>query len=188
MFTRVKISFAMSLCAICLCGCGGQLYNVAPLPSRAPDNVTTDSAAGFNISATAIDGDQSLERFEANLPLAGVIVVEVRLANRTQAAINAASLRFELRDAGGRSFRAIAPKKALKQVMNYYGDSFYRIDARQNTIDSYQAMALPLGSAIAPQEERRGLLFFEAPRNTTKFDGLTLSAAGAKPPISVKIN
>ncbi len=188
MFAKVMIRFVISLFAICLCGCGGQLYNVAPLPSPAPDNVPTNSATGFNLSAKAIEGDQSLERFDANLPLAGVIAIEVWLANRTPAAINAASLKLELRDAGGKAFRAIAPKKALKRVMQFYGDSFYRIDARQRTIESYNAMALPLGSAIAPQEERRGLLFFEAPRNTTRLDGLTLSAAGANPPVSVKIN
>ena len=147
-----------------------------------------NNANGFNIAATALDGDQSLERFEANLPLAGVIAVDVRLINQTAVAVDPRSLQFELRTAGGKSFKAIAPKQALKRVMKFYGNSVYRLDARQSTIDSYNALALPLSSPIALQEERRGLLFFEVQRNTTTLDGLTLSAAGAKPPINVKIN
>jgi hypothetical protein len=72
--------------------------------------------------------------------------------------------------------------------MKFYGNSFYRVDARQNTIESYEATALPLNSEIAPQEERRGLLFFEAQRNTTRLEGLTLSIAGAGTPINIKLD
>ena len=194
MFTRGITSFVMSFCALAFSGCGGQLYNVTPLPSTAPDNIgATDNkgmndADGINVHAAALDGDQSLERFDANLPLAGVAAVEVDLANRSAVAINPRSLKFQLRDSTGRSFPVLTPKNALKRVMKFYGDAFYRMDARQRTIEAYDATALSLGSVIAPQEMRRGILFFEVQRNTTKLDGLTLSAAGITPPINVKIN
>jgi hypothetical protein len=188
MFAKVIISFLMGLCVATLSGCGGQLYNVTPLPSSAPPDLSANNANGFNIAASGLDGDQSLERFEANLPLAGVIAVDVRLINQTAAAVDAGSLKFELRTAAGKSFKAIAPKQALKRVMKFYGDRFYRLDARKSTIDSYNALALPLSSPIATQEERRGLLFFEVQRNAAPPDGLTLVAAGAKPPVSVKVN
>ncbi|MDQ3013505.1 MAG: hypothetical protein M3X11_22730 [Acidobacteriota bacterium] len=158
------------------------------MPSIAPPDLPAINANGFNIAATALDGDQSLERFEANLPMAGVIAVDVRLINHTAAAVNPRSLKLKLRNAGGKSFKEIAPKRALKRVMKFYGNSVYRLDVRQSTIDSYNAVALPLSSPVAPQEERRGLLFFQVQRNTTKLDDLTLSATGAKPPINVKTN
>ena len=177
----------MGFCVAALSGCGGQLYNVMPLPSNAPPDLPTNNANSVNIAATALDSDQSLERFEANLPMAGVIAVDVRLINQTAAAVDPRLLKFELRTTAGKSFKAIAPKQALKRVMKFYGDRFYRLDARKSTIDSYHAIALPLSSPIALQEERRGLLFFEAQGNTI-LGGLTLVAAGAKPPISVKVN
>ncbi len=188
MFAKVVISFVVGLCVATFSGCGGQLYQVTPLPSIAPPDLPAINANGFNIAATALDGDQSLERFEANLPMAGVIAVDVRLINHTAAAVNPRSLKLKLRNAGGKSFKEIAPKRALKRVMKFYGNSVYRLDVRQSTIDSYNAVALPLSSPVAPQEERRGLLFFQVQRNTTKLDDLTLSATGAKPPINVKTN
>jgi len=191
MFPKVMIGIVISLCVVAGGGCGGRLYNVTPLPASAPPDLPADDANGangFNAAATALDGDQSLERFDANLPLAGVIAVDVLLVNRTSSAVDARSLKFTLRDAGGRRLKAITPKDALKRVMKFYGNSFYRIDARQNAIESYEATALPLGAPVAPQEERRGLLFFEAPRDRARLVGLTLSAAGAKPPVNIKVN
>ena len=105
-------------------GCGGRLYNVAPLPSSAPPERPANNADGFAVNAKALDGDLSLERFSANLPLAGVIAIEVRLANRTPAAINTNSLKFELRNASGKLLKPLTPKNALKRVMKYYGNSF----------------------------------------------------------------
>ena len=188
MFTKVIISFLMCLCVTILSGCGGQLYNVAPLPSSTPPDLPVNNANSLNIVAMALDGDQSLERFDANLPMAGVVAVDVRLINQTAATVDPRFLKFELRIAGGKSFKAIAPKQALKRVMKFYGDRFYRLDARQSTIDSYNALALPISSPIALQEERRGLLFFEVQGNTVPIAGLTLVAAGTKPPIIVKVN
>src|SRR5260221_21083 len=95
---RITIGFVMSLYIVAFSGCGGRLYNVAPLPASVPPDLPANDANGFNIAATALDGDQSLERFDANLPLARVIAVDVRLVNRTSAAVDASSLKFELRN------------------------------------------------------------------------------------------
>src|SRR5262249_6480073 len=56
--------------------CGGRLYKVSPLPTNAQPDVTTSNGNGLNVGAMALDGEQSYERFEANLPLAGVIAIE----------------------------------------------------------------------------------------------------------------
>lgn len=190
MFARVIIGFAICFFTAIFSGCGGQLYKVTPLPAGAPPEASVNAAAGDSpvISVVALDGDQSLERFEANLPLAGVIALDVSIVNKTPAAINPAALKLELRDASGKAFKMLTPKNALKRVMKFYGNAFYRIDARARTIEAYEATALPLEPSIEPQQERRGLLFFEAPRNAARLGGLTLQAAGAKPPINFKVN
>lgn len=185
---KVIYSFVLGFCALAGSGCGGQLYNVTPLPSSPPPELAANDTGDFNLNAMALDGDQSLERFDANLPLAGIIAVDVRLVNRAASSINANTLKFELHDESGKALKPLTPKSALKRVMKFYGNSFYRIDARQHTIESYEATVLPLGSAIAPQEERRGIFFFEAPRGGLKPGGLSLSVEGPKVPINIKLN
>jgi hypothetical protein len=71
--------------------------------------------------------------------------------------------------------------------MNFYGDGFYRIDARQRTRESYQAIALKLDGVLAPQEERRGFLFFETKNGAVDSDSLSLAINGATAPISVQL-
>ncbi len=175
-----------------LSGCGGQLYKVAPLPADAPpaisSNKTNGITNGLNVGAVALDGDQSLEKFEANLPLAGLIVIDTRLVNRFSETIDLNKLRFELRDSSDAKFKLISPKKALKRVMNHYGDSFYRLDARRLTEERYQAVALNLKDSIAPQEERRGYLFFETNRGSINISGLSLSIKGADRPIVLQLD
>jgi hypothetical protein len=188
MHWKARYSFVLGLCLISSGGCGGRLYNVSPLPSSSSPEVPASNANGFNIHATAFGGDQSLERFDANLPLAGIIAIDVRLENGTLAAINVGSLKFELRNASSKPLKPLTPKNALKRVMKFYGNSFYRLDARQRTIESYEATALPLSSPISSQEERSGFLFFETARGTTRLDGLTLSISGGMTPINIKLN
>jgi hypothetical protein len=61
-------------------GCG-QLYRVAPL-ARVERGLPSSRLADLVIEARGLDGDRSLEQFDANLPMAGVLAVEVRLTNR----------------------------------------------------------------------------------------------------------
>jgi hypothetical protein len=171
------------LCLIMIGGCGGQLYKVAPLPASAPPEVSTGNAAGLNIGATILEGDRSVEQFEANLPLAGVLAVDVKLINQSSGSISAKRLKFELNDDKG--FKQIQPKKALSKVIDFYGNSFYRVDARKRTQESYEAIALKLQGTIAPGETRRGFLFFET--DMKKLDGLILTVTGAGAPILVNL-
>ncbi len=183
-----KIIFAANyFCILLLAGCAGQLYKVAPLPASSPPDISTSNTTGLNAGATVLDDDRSLEQFEANLPMAGLVAVDVRLSNLSGQAIEANKLRFELSDGAGAAFKQITPKKALSRVMKFNGDSFYRIDARQQTRDSYHAIALKLDAALAPQEERRGFLFFESKKKPANLSGLNLTIKGAIAPISIQL-
>lgn len=168
--------------------CGGRLYKVAPLPASAPPEVSTNNAGGLNIGACVLDGDQSYERFEANLPLAGVIAVDVRMINRSDAAIRTNSLKFDLRDAAGSSLKHLAPKKALSSVMKYYGNGFYAKAAYRRTLEDYESVALKQNGEIEPGGELRGIVFFQTKRETTSVDGLTLYVAGlASSPVNLQL-
>jgi hypothetical protein len=171
------------LCLIMTVGCGGQLYKVAPLPASTPPAISTGNANGVNIGATVLEGDRSVEQFEANLLLAGVIAVDVKLINQSSEQISAKRLKFELNDE--ERLKQIQPKKALSKVIDFYGNSFYRVDARKRTQESYEAIALKLDGAMAPGETRRGFLFFET--DVAKIDGLTLTVTGAGAPIFVNL-
>ncbi len=184
MIVIVLLGFFLSISA----GCGGRLYKVAPLPLGAAPEISTANAGGLNIGAVALDGQQAYERFEANLPLAGVIAVDVRMVNRSDTTIITNSLRFELRDAAGAPLKLLAPKKALRGVMKYYGDRFYAKVAYQRTLEGYESVALKRESAIEPNEELRGIVFFQTKRETTSVDGLILSVAGLTTPVNIQLH
>jgi hypothetical protein len=142
---------------------------------------------GLDVGASALDGERSYERFEANLPLAGVIAVDVRMVNNSETRITTNSLRFELRDPSGAEFKRIAPKKALSAVMKYYGDRFYAKVAYRRTLEDYESVALKQGSAIEPEGELRGIVFFQTKREMAGVDGLILSVAGLSAPVNVQL-
>jgi hypothetical protein len=169
-----------------LVACGGRLYKVAPLPASAPPEISMGKG-GLDVGAAALDGERSYERFEANLPLAGVIAVDVRLVNNSEATIMTNSLRFELRDPSGAELKRIAPKKALSAVMKYYGDKFYAKVAYRRTLEDYESVALKQGSSIEPEREIRGIVFFQTKRETAGVDGLILSVAGLSAPVNVQL-
>ncbi|HEU0180233.1 MAG TPA: hypothetical protein VFV58_38840 [Blastocatellia bacterium] len=175
-----------SLLAV-LAACGGRLYKVAPLPTNAPPEISMGNGGDLDVGAVALDGEQSYERFEANLPLAGVIAVDVRMINKSEAAIMTNSLRFELRNASGAAFKRLAPKKALGAVMKYYGDKFYATVAYRRTLEDYESVALKQGGAIEPEREIRGIVFFQTKRETTSVDGLILSVGGLTTPVNVQL-
>jgi hypothetical protein len=171
------------LCLNLIAGCGGQLYKVAPLPASTSPAISTGNANGLSIGATLLEGDRSVEQFEANLPLAGVIAIDVKLINQSSGSISAKRIKFELND--DKEFKQIQPKKALSKVIDFYGDSFYRVDARKRTQESYEAIALKLDGEIAHGETRRGYLFFEM--SDKNLIGLTLTVTGVGAPISVNV-
>ena len=184
-----KIHFvAFFLSALALGGCAGQLYKVATPPASPPPVISTNNASGLNAGAVVLDGDLSIEQFEANLPLAGVVPIDVKLSNQSSNTIDLKKLRFELGDGAKTKFKQIGPQQALSRVIGFYGDSFYRVDARKRTQENYLAIALKLERPLDQQEERRGFLFFESKSQPVKLDGLILSIKGAAIPINIQLN
>lgn len=188
MIGRKIILFVLSLSLLAGLGCGAQLYNVSPLPATVSTDDVTSGEQGLIAVTAILDGDQSLERFEANLPLAGVIAVDVRLVNRTSSPVKADSLKFNLRDSGGGNLTRIPPDQALKRVMKFYGNGFYRKDAKLRSVESYEKIGLAINSTIEPQGNLRGVLFYEKQNNRTSLGGLTFSVVGATKQININNN
>src|SRR5215510_7183486 len=170
-----------------LAACGGRLYKVAPLPTSVPPEISMGNGGGLDVGAVALDGERSYERFEANLPLAGVIAVDLRMVNKSEAPIMTNSLKFELRNADGPALKRLTPKKALGVVMKYYGDKFYAKVAYRRTLEDYETVALKQGAAIEPEAELRGIVFFQTQRETTSVDGFILSVDGLNAPVNVQL-
>jgi hypothetical protein len=187
MLHRTTVTILLGSLLPVFAACGGRLYKVTPLPASAPPEISMGKSGGLYIGAIALDGERSYERFEANLPLAGVVAVDVRMINKSEATIMTNSLEFELRNASGRALKRIDPKKALSAVMKYYGDKFYATVAYRRTLEDYESVALKEGSAIEPEEELRGIVFFQTKRETTNVDGLILSVDGLSAPVNVRL-
>jgi hypothetical protein len=190
-FRRVIIC-VFSFWLLAMVGCSGQLYRVAPRPvSPATELNSTASGNNLEVSALAlVDDDRAFEQFGANLPLAGLLAVDVKLINRATTPLEAGALRFEVCDASGQKFKQLAPKKALKRLMKYYDVGFYVIEARRRTLADLETLALALDTPLAPQEERRGMLFFETKRDAATASGLTLTIENraSKTPVTLKLN
>lgn len=174
---NARMKWLIGFCAVLLLfsGCSGQLYRVAPAPKVAAP-ASSGEVKEQALAARLLTGDELLEQFDANLWLAGVIVVDARIANRGAAAQTVA---FALQDASGVSLKPLLPKQALQRVMKFYGNLLYAKAAYANTLAQYEALACPLTFTLEPQAERRGFLFFAAATSATNQRGLRLTAAGA---------
>lgn len=187
MMTAFRKIFVPAFACLALSACGGQLYKVAT-PVKSPSPPLAAEAAGLRVAAKALNGDEGLEQFDANLLLAGLVAVDVRLANRATEAVPLALLRPELHDSGNALFKLLTPKQALKRVMRYYGNRLYAKAAYAQTLADYEALGLPLTVTLASQEERRGFLFFETKADATTLNGLTLTLNGLPTPVIVKLD
>jgi hypothetical protein len=188
---RIKqlIYLLCGLWFLTLSGCGAP-FKVAPLPKTPSSDLAAEAAsASLSLSAALLkDEERSFAQFDANLPMAGIIAVEVQLTNRASEPLAGRALKFELRDAAGTSYKRLEPKKALERLMKFYGKSSYVKDSYRQTREGFDALALPLVAPLASQAERRGFLFFESTRDVASLTGLTLSVVGGSTPIKLKLN
>lgn len=180
-------NFVLLMACLAMNACSGQLYKVATPPKSAPPPLTADTN-GLSVVAKALNGDEGMGQFDANLLLAGLVAVNVHLTNRTAEPVQFALPRPELHDSGNTLFKLLTPKQALKRVMSYYGNRLYAKAAYAQTLADYEALALPLTATLAPQEERRGFLFFQTKADATTLTDLTLTLNGLPTPVTLKLD
>lgn len=179
--------FMLGAFVLTLSACGGQLYKVVT-PTKATPPPLAAQEQGFIAAAQVLTSDELMEQFGANLLLAGVVAVDVRMANRTSSPVVLTNLQWNLGDGGSNLFKLLPPKKALQQVMRFYGNRLYNPGAYQQTHADYEALAFPLTGTLEPQQEHRGFLFFATKYEATGFTNLTLTAQGQGEPLQLKLN
>ncbi|MFZ4628458.1 MAG: hypothetical protein ACOYNR_09040 [Blastocatellia bacterium] len=167
---RLGLSAFYFLLPLWLVGCGGALYRIAPLPAgpALPSHSLgeVEGAATLRVGAAYYDGDESLRQFEANLPLTGVLAVEVHLLNRGGESADLSAMKIEVRGTRGERRPPLPPltgDKALRRVMRAYGNRLYTIESHRATLARYREIELPVSGELSPGEERRGVLFFAIP-------------------------
>lgn len=169
----IRMFFSSFLLLNFFSACSVPLYKVAPLPQNiATESGTTQSTNSFEISASAIiDDDKAFERFEANLPWAGIVAVDVKITNRSNRELQP---KFELRDDAGKKYSPIEAKQELKRLMNFEGVRVYAREGREKTLERLSEVMFPKKFNLAVQSDRQGVLFFNTKKDVTLINGLIL--------------
>jgi hypothetical protein len=168
--------------------CSVPLYKVAPLPNQMPPQAgQTTMTNALEVTASALTNDDlAFERFEANLPLAGIVAVDVQITNR--ASERTKSLTFTLHDASGKKFSSMDAKTFLKRLMQFEGVRVYAKTGRQETLAQLQAITLPKKITLAAQESRKGVLFFHTKQPVTSSSSFILSVDGTAQPLRLPLS
>jgi hypothetical protein len=169
---------ALFVLSLILTGCG-KPFRVSEQVQSVPGSPTGQATMNrLMVEAHAMtDEDELMQLFNANLILARLLVVRIELGNHGDEPINLRRLRFNLRDAQGRAFRFLKPRKAVQKLYGYYEISTYLIAARKEIEAEFDREALQTESELTQGEQRRGLVYFQFPQEVDNFnpvDNLTV--------------
>jgi hypothetical protein len=167
------------LCVVALlplAACGGKPFNVQPRPTPLP--VISSAGAevdGLILQAEAVTDENFLyDTFDANLVLAGLLPVRVRLANSRAEAFEIKRARFEVRASSNRTYKAIDAERAYKRLVSYYGIRTYSKGGYRESRSDFESYGLDTSEPLGAGESRQGILFFPVPDQEIRSGGLTL--------------
>jgi hypothetical protein len=192
---RLSVVLLTVLVAAC-----GKPFNVKPKPavieSKTAARVTLKAegeSQGVAIQATAItDEDYLYDTFEANLILAGVLPVQLKLTNNGASAAELRRSKLEIK-AQNRNYKRLDSHKAYKRLMSFYGISIYNKHGHKESRDDFDTHAFDLKKPLAVGESREGLVYFAVPNEVIKSGSLNLlarklSAGRTKNDVPVELN
>lgn len=172
------------LLAILLTACG-KPFNVKPKPvvkadaPAVPVPVTWKAegeSQGVMIqAATVTDEDYLYDTFEANLLLADVLPIHLKLTNNGTETADLRQTRLEIK-AQNKSYRLLDSHKAYKRLMSYYGITIYNKQGHKESRADFDTHAFDLKKPLPAGESREGLIFFAVPNDIIKSGNLNLSA------------
>lgn len=173
--------------------CGGSLYKVKPVVEAPPiaDGAAGAEAGGVGVRAVPVLTDEETqELFESNLLLAGLLPVRVEFNNRSGAAIDFKKVRFRLRDAEGREWKARSAKQAVARILEANAVYLYNPNSRAKFEEDFRAHALNVETPLAQGERRAGLLFFQTPKKepVSSPRGLALSIEKLPQSLELRLN
>jgi hypothetical protein len=159
--------------AVWTVGCTTEPFRVASKVEGAPPETLSPPVAVLaetTVRARALrDEHESLERFDANHLLAGVMPIEIRLENNAQTSVNVKSFRCRLLDEAGRELKRLETKDAINRLIKYYDVRAYSVDGFGKFQEKYERQTLPRSGAVAPGDFVQGLAFFRLPSGSRNF-------------------
>jgi hypothetical protein len=174
-------------------GCGGKPFNVKtrPDPPPAASGPVTESQ-GISFQAEALtDEDYLYEIFDANLIMAGILPVRVKVGNSSGEALNLKRVKFEV-GSNGKPLKMLDAGRAFKRLVSYYGISTYTKEGYRESKDDFSSYSIRLDAPLSPGESRQGMLFFQMSGDQLAQGGLTflvrkLKVGRSNPETSVEL-
>ncbi|HSE97577.1 MAG TPA: hypothetical protein VLD57_04850 [Blastocatellia bacterium] len=159
-----------------LMACGGKPFNVQPRPTGpAVISGAGTEVGGLTVQAEAVTDEATLyDTYDANLILAGILPVRVRLTNSRTEPFEIKRARFEVRSASNRKYRAMDAGRAYKRLISYYGISTYSKSGYKESRTDFESYGLDTSQPLGAGESRQGILFFAVPDEEIRGGGLTL--------------
>ncbi len=158
-----------SLClalSLCLAGCAGapfDIKNKVELPPPSPSAARAESSGVLVQAEVLRDEDYLNDIFDANLILASVLPVRVKVTNKAEAPIDLSKAKFEINAANGRAYKSADAKKAFKRLISYYEITTYSKPSYKESQDTFTSYALDLSKPLDRGASREGLVFFIIP-------------------------
>jgi hypothetical protein len=180
--TRFTSSLFVCLLVMFVAACG-KPFNVKPKPDvkdvapNAQAILTAEGESnGLQIHAAAItDEDYLYHTFEANLILAGVLPVHMKMTNTGAENAQLKNAKLEIK-AQNQSYKMLDSHKAYKRLMSFYEISIYNKHGHRESRKDFDTHAFDMKKSLAAGESREGLIYFAVPNEVIKNGNLTLSA------------
>jgi hypothetical protein len=190
---RPVVIGTLCLVSSTMLGCG-KPFNVKTRTDLPPANYAASSGTdSISIQAQAIrDEDFLYETFDANLISAGVLPVRVMLNNSGSRTVDLQKARFEIRQPGGRGFKAVDARTAFKRLISYYEIKAFSKAGYKESLGTFSEYGVDVKTPLEPGQSRHGLMFFLAPGDAARRAGLTLviNRLGSenRVPVELKLN
>jgi hypothetical protein len=165
----------------------GKPFNVKPKPdvksssgpvtSQAQTTLKAEGESnGLMIYAEAItDEDYLYDTFAANLLMADVLPVRLKLTNTTAETAGLRGAKLEI-TSQNKKYKLLDSHKTFKRLMSYYGISVYNKRGFKQSREDFDTHAFDLKKPLAAGESREGLIYFGVPNAMIKSGNLTLTA------------
>ncbi len=193
----IKLKFSSTILVAVLIfttSCGGSLFKVKPAIELPPlsGNVKTASAGGVSVRlAPFLSDEESQDLFEANLPLGGILPVQLELVFESGVPVETKQVRFRLRDAERHEWKLLTPKQAIGRILKANDVYVYNPNSRKQFEKEFSAYAIDLKSPLSDSNRRhRGFIFFETPKNKPIESprGLVLTIERLPQPVEIHLN
>jgi hypothetical protein len=158
-----------SLCSallLSLAGCAGAPFDIKNKVELPPPSASAARAesSGIAVQADVLrDEDYLNDIFDANLILASVLPIRLKVTNEGEAPVDLSKAKFEINAANGKAYKSAEAKKAFKRLISYYEITTYSKPAYKQSEETFISYALDLSKPLDKGASREGLIFFIVP-------------------------